>query len=406
MKKYKGEFWLAGEEDKSFLGEIRLGKKKSELSLIIPAGDKLDEGKFLQSDPLRPVLGVTTCGKRITLTDYFQVFFPHSFHQPRCAKFCINEAFVGLPSEIGECDPKVDTAVIASKPLVEWCGKNPIEEDSGQIWAARYSPPDSKEIYKDKDCTIQLFFGARMQSSRTSASIDANTCIEIKAEKPLAWSRLFTTLSIVMDVVSIGCGGYCKISRAYAASKDPLFIADYHFHSLYRDAKVPAFPQWLFTLRDLPDSAFTKWMEKADELSRARGLFFSARHHKMFAETRVILLTQAVEAYYRRMYRDDYKLSKHLKQLCDEYAAPISVVFPDWQPRVYEVVKFRGQQTHSPIKMPTASMESGDRQAIEYFLVLLLESCFMSQLGISTADMTQIVERSFVYSQLKVLYSR
>ena len=35
----------------------------------------------------------------------------------------------------------------------------------------------------------------------------------------------------------------------------------------------------------------------------------------------------------------DYKLSKHLKQLCDEYAAPISVVFPDWQPRVYEVVK-------------------------------------------------------------------
>ena len=56
--------------------------------------------------------------------------------------------------------------------------------------------------------------------------------------------------------------------------------------------------------------------------------------------------------------------------------------------------------------MPTASMESGDRQAIEYFLVLLLESCFMSQLGISTADMTQIVERSFVYSQLKVLYSR
>ena len=86
MKKYRGEFWLAGEEDKTFIGEIKLGKNRSELSLIIPFSDKPDDGSFLQSDPLRPVLGVTTCGKRITLTDYFQAFFPYTFTQPRCAK--------------------------------------------------------------------------------------------------------------------------------------------------------------------------------------------------------------------------------------------------------------------------------------------------------------------------------
>ena len=74
MKKYRGEFWLKGDEGKPFLGEIKLGKRRSELSLIIPSTGKLDRGEFLRSDPLRPVIGVTTCGKTITLTDYFQTF--------------------------------------------------------------------------------------------------------------------------------------------------------------------------------------------------------------------------------------------------------------------------------------------------------------------------------------------
>ena len=53
MKKYRGEFWLSGEEDKTFLGEIELGKRRSQLSLTVPVSAKPDEGKFLQSDPLR-----------------------------------------------------------------------------------------------------------------------------------------------------------------------------------------------------------------------------------------------------------------------------------------------------------------------------------------------------------------
>ena len=93
MAKYRGQFWLKGEKGKAFLGEIKLGKRRSELSLIIPATGKLDRGEFLKSDPLRPIVGVTTCGKRITLTGYFQTFFPHSFSQPRRAKFCINGVF-------------------------------------------------------------------------------------------------------------------------------------------------------------------------------------------------------------------------------------------------------------------------------------------------------------------------
>ena len=156
MKKYKGEFWLEGEEDKTFLGEVELGKRRSELSLIIPASDKPDKGRFLQSDPLRPVLGVTTCGKRITLTDYFQTSFPYSFLQPRCARFCINAAFVGLPDEIGKCDPEIETAAITSKPLVEWCDVSSHEKDPDQIWGVEYSSKDSKEIYRDEDCAIKL----------------------------------------------------------------------------------------------------------------------------------------------------------------------------------------------------------------------------------------------------------
>ena len=290
---------------------------------------------------------------------------------------------------------------------MEWCDVSSHEVDPAQTWGVEYSPKDSKEVYRDADCAIELGFGASMKSTRSGASIADSARIKMNAtERPLAWSRLFTKLLGVLDAVSIGCGGYCPVSHAYASSKDPVFIADYHFHPLFQNSKVPPSTQWLFSLRDLPDSAFAKWMEKADELGRARAMFFSARHHKMFAETRVLLLTQAVEAYYRRVYKDEPNLEKHLKHLCGEYARPLSVVFPDWKTRVSEAVKFRGQQTHSPIKMPTASMESGDRRAIEYFLSLLLEVCFMSQLGISIADMAQIVERSFVYSQLNKLYTR
>ena len=407
MAKYRGQFWLKGEEGKAFLGEIKLGKRRSELSLIIPATGKLDRGGFLKSDPLRPVIGVTTCGKRITLTGYFQTFFPHFFAQPRRAKFCINEAFVGLPEDVGKCDPEIETGAITSKPLLEWCGVSSHEVDSAKTWGVEYSPKDSKEIYRDADCAIELGFGAHMKFSTSGASIADSTRIELKAERPLAWSRLFRTLGNILDVVSIGCGDYCRISRAYTVSKDPLYIADYHFHSLFPDSKVELYSQWLFTLSDLPDSAFTKWMEKADELKRARALFFSAKHHKMFTETRVLLLTQAVEAYCRIVHnRDERKqgfLQRHLHQLRKEYAAPISVVFPDGSSRVREVVDFRNEQTHS-LKMSSSS-KPGDKQlAMEHFLCLILEICFMSQLGISIADMTQIVERSSVYRQLGEVY--
>ena len=405
MAKYRGEFWLKGEEDKTFLGEIQLGKRRSELSLIIPSTGKLDRGEFLKSDPLRPVIGVTTCGKRIALTDYFQTLFPQPFIQPRCAKFCINAGFVGLPDEIDKSDPEVETAAITSEPLVEWCGVSSHEVDPDQSWAVKYSPPDPKEIYRDADFTIRLGFGASRKFTRFGASIADGARIVLKSERPLAWSRLFTTLTNVLDVVSIGCSGYCKVSHACAVSKDPPYVADYHFHSLFPDSKIQPFTQWLFALRDLPDSAFTKWMEKARDLQRARALFFSARHHQMFTETRIILLTQAVEAYYRRAHKDEPNLEKHLKRLCSEYKTPISVVFPDWTSRVSEVVKFRGQQTHSPLKMPTSSMPGTKQLAIERFLCLILEICFMSQLDIAIADMTQIVERSSVYSQLKELYS-
>ena len=353
------------------------------------------------------MLGVTTCGKRITLTDYFQTFLPYSFIQPRCARFCINEAFVGLPSEIGKCDPEIETAVITSKPLVEWCGVPSHELDSGQGWGVEYSPKDSKEIYRDEDCAIKLVFSANRKSAGYKASIVDSAQIQMNATaRPLAWSQLFTTLVNVMDVVSIGCGGYCRISRAYAVSKDPKFIANYHFHSLFPAAKTPRLSRPLFNLRDLTGNAFTKWMEKAGELKHARALFFSAQHHKMFTETRVILLTQAVEAYYRRVYKDKFKLIAHLKELCSEHKEPISVVFPDWESRVHEAVRFRGQQTHYPLKMPTNSMTSEEQFALERFLCLILEICFMSQLDMSTAHITQLIERSDYYRQLGQTYAR
>ena len=406
MTKYRGEFWLKGEEDKTFLGEIKLGKRRSELSLIVPSTREFDEGEFLKSDPLRPVIGQTTCGKVVTLTDYFQTFFPYSFAQPRRPKFYINKAFVGLPEDIGKCDPEIETAAITSKPLVEWCGVSSHEVDPASTWGVEYSPQDSKEIYRGTDYAIELAYGASMKSSRARASIADNTRIVLKAERPLAWSRLFATLSSILDVVSIGCGDYCRISRAYAVSKTPPYIADYHFHSLFPNSKVSLFTRWLFTLRDLPDSAFTKWMEKEDELKRARALFFSAKHHKMFTETRILLLTQAVEAYCRRVYKDERKqgyLGRRLHRLCKDYKAPISVVFPDGPSRVREVVDFRNEQTHS-LKM-SASSKPGDKQlAMEHFLCLILEICFMSQLNISIADMAQIVERSSIYRQLRKLY--
>ena len=247
----------------------------------------------------------------------------------------------------------------------------------------------------------------KYKSARYKASIVDSAQIQMNATaRPLAWSRLFTTLANVMDVVSIGCGGYCRISRAYAVSKDPTFIADYHFHSLFPGAKTPRLSRRLFNLRDLTGNAFTKWMEKAGELKHARALFFSAKHHRMFTETRVILLTQAVEAYYRRVYKDKFKLIAHLKELCSEYKESISVVFPDWESRVHDAVRFRGQQTHYPLKMPTNSMTSEEQFALERFLCLILEICFMSQLDMSTAHITQLIERSDYYRQLRETYAR
>ena len=406
MAKYKGEFWLQGEEDKTFLGEIKLGKRRSELSLIIPASETPDDGSFLQCDPLRPVLGVTTCGKRITLTDYFQTSFPYSFIQPRSATFCVNAAFVGLPDEMDKIDPEVETATITSDPLVEWCGVSSHEIDLDQSWAVKYSPPAPREIYRNDDFTIELGFGASRTCTRFGVSITDGARIVLKSERPVAWSRLFTSLTNVLDAASIGCGSYCSISQAHAASKAPIYLADFHFHSLFPTSRVKPRSQWLFTLSDLPESAFAKWMEKADELKRARALFFSAKHHQMFAETRILLLTQAVEAYCRIVHEDKRErgyLARHLPKLCKKYTDPISIVFPDRVSRVREVLDFRNDETHS-LKM-SASSKLGDEQlAMEHFLCLLLEICFMSQLGISIADITEIVERSSIYKQLRRLY--
>ena len=408
MAKYIGEFWLQGEEDKTFTGEIELGKRSSELSLIIPASVGPDGGEFLKSNPLRPVMGVTTCGKRITLINYFQTLLVPSFSAgPRRVKFYINEAFVGLPAEIEKSDPEVKTAAISSEPLVEWCGVSSHTNDPEHSWAVKYSPQPPQEIYREADFAITLGYGASREWTRSGASIVDSARIVLEAEQPLAWSRAYTALANILDAVSIGCSSYCNVYQAHAGSKGPAYLAEYHSHSLFPDSKVPNVTQWLFTLRDLSDSAFTTWMEKADDLKRARAMFFSAKHHQMFIETRILLLTQAVEAYCREVHEDkDGRgyLASHFRQLCKEYKDPISVVFSDRPSRVREALDFRNDEVHS-LKMSSSSRPGDQHLAIEQFLTLVLELCFMSQLGISIADMTRIVEESAIYRQLRKVYN-
>jgi hypothetical protein len=99
---------------------------------------------------------------------------------------------------------------------------------------------------------------------------------------------------------------------------------------IYRGRETDtSFVDMLVRFRDIEDRApllFSNWLTHADKLFDPRTLYFAGAYGSGFVETRLLALTQSVEAFHRR-YRGGEHMPK--KQFKAEVLKPMLAAIPE-----------------------------------------------------------------------------
>ena len=201
----------------------------------------------------------------------------------------------------------------------------------------------------------------------------------------------------------------------------------------------------LFTYADIEDRIdviLKNWFDKADLLKPVRDLYVSAIYHpKFILEPKLLALTQAIESYHRRFrdstymtqdefdtdilpaleaaipaginndfrqsiknkmkYLNEYSLSKRLKLIIKENAKILDLYMQNATSLVQPIIDYRNYFTHYDPKSHKAfKVNYGDVLYLCYFLKLLIELCFLREMGFNSDDIINQLKNDYRYKNI------
>ena len=202
----------------------------------------------------------------------------------------------------------------------------------------------------------------------------------------------------------------------------------------------------LFTFSDIATraaSVFEAWFTKRDRLQDARTLYLVGLYGKGYIEHRLLALTQGAEAYHhqffpgwymdhapfkadvlapltaavpsnidsshrtailaRLKFANEYSLRRRLRDLFDAHGDALSALVQDPGKCISPIVDMRNEFTHfAAPALGADARRPGSEHAFRYnwILRLLLESCFLTEIGFTHEEVVELVRRSEMYRQM------
>jgi hypothetical protein len=344
-----------------------------------------------------------------------------------------------------------------------WSNKYPISMSRGENTGEeliQYIPPETVWAEIDRTLIRIAFLGPNTSYSYSHVSISYETRVEITPAEEKSFEEYLELIRRVQNFLSLSMGGPVFPLKIIGSAKANQELVDQS--TLYPPVNIYYLTPWwpstikeihffemLFPLPAIADD-FQKylknWLEKYQLLTPVINLYFSVLYNpNSFAEVKFLSLAQAIETYHRRVADGKYQEDEQYAELYDKLISVIPSSLSDdfkaslksklrygneyslrtrlrkvvesatnildfefikiTQKRtkfISKVVSTRNYWTHYSPELKDEAVQTGEeRLIITTQLQLLLELCFLKELGFEPITISELIKKSSRYRLLK-----
>ncbi len=455
-----GFWWYSDTPDKKMYGTLTF--KPSEggvLDLTIP-DSSLDESEVFLRNKI--IYGETRDGQSFSLIDC--ICTPGGWVPSGIAKRKIYVLLIVKGTHIpfdDEC--KIQRAFSNFAILNRWIGISGLKVSHGKkvgIFDVKYRPQRALVIKPNADLKVSLYSGVDVLSrGRSELNLKEIVNLEIETRIPQPYSTYKILFRTIQDFFTIACHTPAMPVTISVQLKDGqqepnqlLFKTPYYSESTAH----PRFDDFLFGFHDVKNNLrkiLSNWIRKAEKLHLIRDLYLAGLHQsEEFLTSKFLLFAQAVEVYHRvfreegyideasykkhvlenlrsalpvdapikmkakhkQKWRDfrssfegklghlyQYSLSKRLKLLAKEFGKAIDHFIPNAKGMMQEIAEYRNYFTHFGDDRIKNALEADKLLKYTEVLKLMLELCFLKEMGIDGDELYRLVSRNLDY-QFKI----
>jgi hypothetical protein len=451
-----GRWWLPGRDSDQVAGTLRFEPDDQPTLQIV--GTFREGHLFSAASEEIPIILGAADGKAITLYQCHESQIRTVGFEEPMSTYRARFAFIGTHVESTEA-ALFDAVAVGYSNLDHWARRSgmsfSLPKDGSVRLEIQYSPLDPLEITLGDGSKVSVLSEFSTAGDWiSSVSLHHRTLLGVKP--PIAQSiddYLNGICWYLQTLVTLGVGKPQAITclKARHASEQGThatstegerFETEVLFAQYQRkDGPAPHVLEMLFSLGDLGDaleSTVSRWVSRGEELRPIYSLYFGTLFNpSMYVEQRFLSMVQAVESYHRRVYGGRYlddvlfkrvydaliaaipptnneafksalkgrlkyhnelALRKRLQDLLEKHGELAAPVLPGSTAFVSEVVDTRNYLTHFDQALKTVAKTG----SVELFnlterLKVLLETCFLLELGLSSSIVKTMIKRSRAY---------
>lgn len=454
----QGQWWLPGTQNKPVFGTLTFTRRGG---AVLSLADTLSVGS---DDPETDIIvGQTAGGGYLTLLHAIRTAaplfrltptFPCSYHAPL--------VITGAAFD-SRADMRFSLWQIRFPELKTWAGKHGFEIESSELFAGRdcpavqiaYSTPPKQVLARDAGGSdLSLGYWPLLKTDPDMATVRQDMYLEVRQADRDTLEDYMQTTTRFEHFLALATGSLVRTEsiKAIVRTEDagvtsgPILV-----HILYqpiRNAprrKRPGAEKPLFTLSDIAgreEDCFKNWFTKADWLDPVCALYFGTLYNpSRYLDLNFLNLIQAVEAYHRRAsdetdrppdehaarmetildaapaehrdwlgeklrYSNELSLRRRLKLLFAQFSYLLDDLILDGKATVGEICDNRNYLTHYDATLKSRAVSGTRLLLLVEVLKLLLQACFLGELGLPEAKIKEFISRSRSVQMIRHLKNR
>ncbi len=458
---YKGVWWLPETPQKRVRGMLIVSNEEVILELTDSLEDKnicehIQEIISPRLKTLNIILGISVDGKKITLYKCTERLSNANFREELIFPlFHPHLTFIGTHFQKKE-DIKFKKLYIHYSYLDKWVNVSGFKIEPDMLKkeiVIKYKHPEPICASIGEDYKISIDFESTApiipSSIQKEVNVKQKTYIKIESsteksleeyDNDILLLQYFLSLGVTEPVYPLAIKGLTK-----ASDEGTVEIL---YNQLQETFKVPekSFVKMLFTYRDISDQFETligNWFKKADTLKPVYDLYFGILYNPwMYLEYQFLGLTQAIEAYHRRVFKgkylsdedyvpicqkiikefanelcgtnssfkeawkskmkygNEYSLRKRLKDLFEKHQEIFKPFIENKKLFIGKVVDTRNYLTHYDKSLEKNAAKEKELYNITQKLKIIMQTCLLSELGFDSEKISKFLSNQ-IYSWLK-----
>jgi len=410
----KGEWWLPGQrEEKWFAGILRHDAEKG---ITLELGGAFSDRSmgFSGEEVNWPVIhGATYEGKCCTLFDAHRTGQRHSSAGTMAEHYSVDPLVIGGHfSSLDEM--KFDSFSVSYTEFEGWCRRRPFDDDPFRERILRWNKPKSIEIAVDViDSDIQVLENLSTAQPSYAQRVWSSTArfkVIPRTRQTLGWCvkrswEFENLLTLLMGCPCLRLWMKGVVERSVDDGRKPEPEVEV-FPRLIGNSGALSSRPWL-PLIPLPalGKQFPKllntWFARAQHLQAAHNIFFSLIYEpSKFQDTRFLVLTQALEAFYRRKYSNKLTQRDRYGKLLGSLDGSAVALVTD-KPNVFiaRIVDTRNDLTHRPVARKKNAFVGVQLHAAAEALDVLMMLLLLEDAGVETELVVRALSSHWQYQQ-------